>query len=679
MEDLAIRAVWFLFRHGNVDPFHLGVPAGSDTQQLKTAIYNEWRDSDNCKGMHALELSLWKPMNRVGVADPSQLRVGELEDIATRMTVLDDVSSLDLFPDYIPTRSTRLLKHARPSEGGALVKDYGETPEPQLARLHELFWGVTHSPWYTTINPPIPELGKPDSTIQGEPFTVIHLPGDVRFPSGDSWLLVTPIFRTFWDLLAKEDEFWADIQAKPGNPYNDPAHATIISGQPGIGKTVFLSYVLVRRLQQAQPTIYCDDATFAHVFTRHGVRKVHIRPDYGIRELEQNPRCCALINLSNDLEKPPDQFYPTARKGRVVLAMPPDPFHYANFSKKHQAATYWMPTWGWRELYCVSLLYTGREKQATVYTQHYNFLKDAYLKVAGVPRHCFYAFLYPHDRVARHISQIEQAISGIPDFPAFFFSARSDRPFPNMMSHLLLRVEPEKRHLCEWSWPCPTLLSRFVADLILGAMCRQEGMTVSKSIGSVLYHPSSREYARSLFASAAHRSFLRGTTFKPVPLMEHAFPLRVVLSPHPADVEPEFDTFSILSTPGQETVAPEYQNRYFIRRPGSTASVDSVWISPDITLFFKVAVEAPHPIQLDGLLELTNVLPLDAKKRICIVFVVPGGDWLTKDFRKQKITSFSKPDAQAVREAEGYPQYVYHFPLHVLDELSYPLKYDEQL
>jgi hypothetical protein len=118
------------------------------------------------------------------------------------------------------------------------------------------------------------------------------------------------------------------------------------------GKTVFLSYVLVRRLQQRLDTIYCDRTGFAHVFTGNGVRRVDLGTNSRIHDLDSNSNCCALVNLGDQMVHAPAHFYPITRRGRVVIATSPNPEHLVTFSKEHEASTYCMPTWSWEDLYC---------------------------------------------------------------------------------------------------------------------------------------------------------------------------------------------------------------------------------------------------------------------------------------------------------------------------------------
>lgn len=117
------------------------------------------------------------------------------------------------------------------------------------------------------------------------------------------------------------------------------------------GKTVFLNDILVHRLQSEMVTIFCDAASYAHVFSSSGVRRVSLLSEDRIPELDTNPRSCALVNLGVELLLPPVQFYPSKRLGRLVVAASPNPVHVTCF-KEHPAVTYYMPTWDWDNLYC---------------------------------------------------------------------------------------------------------------------------------------------------------------------------------------------------------------------------------------------------------------------------------------------------------------------------------------
>ena len=117
------------------------------------------------------------------------------------------------------------------------------------------------------------------------------------------------------------------------------------------GKTVFLDDVLVHRLQAKLVTIFCNVRGYAHVFSDKGVRRISLNDEDRIPELDYNPRSCALVNLGAQLLQLPEQFYPSHRLGRLVVAASPNPEHVSCFQER-PALTYYMPTWDWDDLYC---------------------------------------------------------------------------------------------------------------------------------------------------------------------------------------------------------------------------------------------------------------------------------------------------------------------------------------
>lgn len=124
-----------------------------------------------------------------------------------------------------------------------------------------------------------------------------------------------------------------------------------LMGFHALGKTVFLTYVLLRRLMSGLTTIYCDSKTNAYIFDDMGVRRETISDELRISELDHNARCCALVNLGDKLASVPPVFYPETRVGRVVVATPPVEKHWSTFSHENTARVCCMPTWSWGPLY----------------------------------------------------------------------------------------------------------------------------------------------------------------------------------------------------------------------------------------------------------------------------------------------------------------------------------------
>ena len=98
-------------------------------------------------------------------------------------------------------------------------------------------------------------------------------------------------------------------------------------------------------------TIYCDSGAHVHIFDHTGVRRLTLFGESRIPELDNDSECCALINLGDKLKFVPQVFYPQLRKGRVVVATPPNKEHWSSFSHEHPARIRCMPTWKWGPLY----------------------------------------------------------------------------------------------------------------------------------------------------------------------------------------------------------------------------------------------------------------------------------------------------------------------------------------
>jgi hypothetical protein len=98
-------------------------------------------------------------------------------------------------------------------------------------------------------------------------------------------------------------------------------------------------------------TIYCDTGSYVHVFDRTGVRRLPLSNGSRIPELDENSKCCALVNLGDGLKLVPEAFYPRLRKGRIVVATSPSQERWSTFSHEHQAKIICMPTWNWGHLY----------------------------------------------------------------------------------------------------------------------------------------------------------------------------------------------------------------------------------------------------------------------------------------------------------------------------------------
>jgi hypothetical protein len=122
----------------------------------------------------------------------------------------------------------------------------------------------------------------------------------------------------------------------------------IFSGQPGIGKTCFLSYVLVERLLKARPTVLqvVDKDAFLHVlFNESGT---HLVSSY-------NPSCTdsAIWALTDQTPRGVASNF-DHHNWLVVTTSSPRRENYHHMKKHYSMPLYYMPVWTWEEIAAAS-------------------------------------------------------------------------------------------------------------------------------------------------------------------------------------------------------------------------------------------------------------------------------------------------------------------------------------
>jgi hypothetical protein len=170
-------------------------------------------------------------------------------------------------------------------------------------------------------------------------------------PCGQDELLVRRAYREMYDVLVAAQEgrlkHLRDLEPIPNRE-----KITLIVGQPGIGKTCFLTYVLVRRLLEGKPTIFQfadrfpSAVNFAeathYLINRNGVR--HMATP-SLSELA-DPEIWVLAD-----QKPigaPEK----ARRHNwlVVVTRSPRESNYHYLAKESMPKTFYLPPWDWEEV-----------------------------------------------------------------------------------------------------------------------------------------------------------------------------------------------------------------------------------------------------------------------------------------------------------------------------------------
>jgi hypothetical protein len=124
-----------------------------------------------------------------------------------------------------------------------------------------------------------------------------------------------------------------------------------------------------------------------------------------------------------------------------------------------------------------------------------------------------------------------------------------------------------------------------------------------------------------------------------------------------------FHTLSVRAKKGSQKVGEEFLSQYLIPLSSTAETVDAASISEYVTVFFQMTVSPCHSLNLKGITELTDELPASAKKRVCIVFVVPDDETTCRPYKRQNIVIPQGVSEDVSDPVVAYKQYVYYFPM----------------
>ncbi|KAF8124736.1 hypothetical protein EV363DRAFT_1271018 [Boletus edulis] len=142
-------------------------------------------------------------------------------------------------------------------------------------------------------------------------------------------------------------EYFTALQALNTNRYRRGAY---ITGQPGIGKTLFLIYLLVKHLGQEQPVAVqftFFNNTF-YVLFKDSTASFHVLHD--IEPLFHCGPMWALCSSSDEFSSPSKVFYGHMSHIKTIQVTPFKSKHWRNWSEKASAVCYIMDIWSEREI-----------------------------------------------------------------------------------------------------------------------------------------------------------------------------------------------------------------------------------------------------------------------------------------------------------------------------------------
>jgi hypothetical protein len=284
---------------------------------------------------------------------------------------------------------------------------------------------------------------------------------------------------------------------------------------------------------------------------------------------------------------------------------------------------------------------------------HDEKLLEMFTMLRGIPRRCFRA-LFGEEL---EVKAIKDAIGDIQSIEEFIMAASGPIPFKKLTSHVLVRTEPTD---AQWGNPHTELLSEYVASLVYDRINLHHSMTIRNSIDCLLRTPKARGWGGNLFERAIHRRFRAGITLHPNGMDDDSPTLDIEIKPVESEAGGYFHTLSVRKEARSRKVAITFLNQYLIPLSSTAETIDSVYISKDVTVLFQITVSPSHDLNLKGITELTDELPFEAKKRICIVFVVPDHETTTKSYKRQMIVVPAGMPTDMVSKVVEYHQYVHY-------------------
>jgi hypothetical protein len=171
-------------------------------------------------------------------------------------------------------------------------------------------------------------------------------------PCGANELLVRGAYREMYDILVAKQEGRLN-HVRDAELIPDQKKFILILGQPGIGKTWFLTYVLVRRLLEGMPTIFQvakrsdgdGGVTGATHYLING-NGVHLLPDPPPASERYNPEIWVLADRKpvGIPREAPDHSW------LVVVASSPREVNYHYLVKDYSPQKFYLPAWDWEEV-----------------------------------------------------------------------------------------------------------------------------------------------------------------------------------------------------------------------------------------------------------------------------------------------------------------------------------------
>ncbi|PUU82311.1 hypothetical protein B9Z19DRAFT_1120916 [Tuber borchii] len=394
-----------------------------------------------------------------------------------------------------------------------------------------------------------------------------------------------------------------------------------ISGQPGTGKTFFLSYLLVCRLCARLPTVYRKDDQRFYLFDRASPGLEITLKQLSDLPPTQKRRLWVLTDEKID----DTHWYPKTLPWFVVLAASPNKTTASEqWHKERNPAKFYMSIWGWPEIFAAYCL------EVSVYpTQdEINKLFTTFECLGPVPRTCFQTIIVSNDdeyneSLETYLSEIDRAIQ---KFILEGGRETIEQELHANSSHKITIMQPSKSGFSF----TPRLITRWIAFRVYETALRHSQLESFRLYKNLSQQTNLRSAAGWFLESYVHEWFLFGGKFE-------------------ADEMPVVNTMAtplVLNAVRAEKGLPEYfqtpedlrckvkglngrginhavLKKYFLPWSRNYPSIDGLLFQdPKTIVFFQITLAAQHEIKSPGVAVLLNTLPKTIKN-VYFVFVVP--------------------------------------------------------
>ncbi|KAL5525449.1 SQS1_6 [Sanghuangporus sanghuang] len=462
------------------------------------------------------------------------------------------------------------------------------------------------------------------TTVEAKFLDLAELPG---WSSELAEVFVTKI------LIRKEyeelDEFLnklihSDDEAKTGRK------DVLLIGQPGIGKTVYFSYCLLKRLSSGRRTIFSLSPTRRYLFQDNGVFWIPnetISAAAGHITDDRDPDALILFDLSSNQPSPS-----SIRNWRTVVASSPKSSRWKHWQKEKIPEVFVMKTWTWEEILISRNMATVQRSDVE--------LSSAFLKYGGSARH----LLKMNERM------LEKAtLTAVQSCNTSDLLLPVDKEFKDEISSYLVEINPSVDAIgqCDRCDMTSKIISKAIVEMLMDQRKIEMAASMEKKFHMLMNVQATRSAAGLLFEGAGHRWLFKSrmSTFRIRSLSNPNQKIDLNLS-HLS----EMVDFSGLK---KDIKSFAYYRPLSTRLPG----VDSFALELDSkkrtsgVILFQFTVADRHPIKTGFVNQLWKVDAVN-KVKWKLVFIVPEKE--ANDLTEQPWT----PASQAGRWRQRVDQYV---------------------